>query len=388
MPKRLAIITTHPIQYNAPLFAMLQSRGMIEIKVFYTWGEEVLQDKYDPGFDKAIQWDIPLLEKYEYTFVKNIAGVKGSHHFNGIDNPTLIAEIDSWKPNAVLVYGWSFKSHLKVLRYFHGKIPVLFRGDSILVRKGPILKKKVRQLFLKWVYGNVDVALYVGTLNKAYYCENGLLEKQLVFVPHAIDNNRFRKTVDENKDAISQWKKTIGIDMETVVFLYAGKLDENKNVGMIADAFLQLPKRNRHLVIAGNGPTEKALKKQYEQHPYIHFLPFQNQTKMPLLYGIADVFVLASHSETWGLALNEAMACGKAILASSACGAATDIVQTGINGWVFSANDKADLSEKMEWFGTDKSRLIEIGRRSSDIIINWSYEKGSQTIEDVLLNKR
>ncbi len=88
--KRLAIITTHPIQYNAPLFKLLSKRNNISIKVFYTWGEAVLQKKYDPGFGKTIEWDIPLLEGYEYTFVENTAKKPGSHHFSGIDNPRLI----------------------------------------------------------------------------------------------------------------------------------------------------------------------------------------------------------------------------------------------------------------------------------------------------------
>jgi len=387
MLKRLAIISTHPIQYNAPLFALLEVRGNIKIKVFYTWGEEVLQKKYDPGFGKTIEWDIPLLKGYEYTFVKNIASKKGSHHFMGIDNPTLIKEVKDWEANAVLVYGWCFKSHLKVLRYFNGKIPVMFRGDSVSLNEVPIYKKWMRQLFLKWVYKNVDVALYVGTHNKAYYCENGLKEKQLFFVPHAIDNNRFRKTVEGSSDAIAEWKKNIGINDEAIVFLYAGKLDENKNVGMVAEAFIQLQDKNQHLIIAGNGITEAALKKQYEHHMHIHFFPFQNQSQMPILYGMADVYVLASHSETWGLALNEAMACGKALLVSAACGGAIDLVQDGINGWIFKSNDRNDLLEKMEWMSADKKSLAAMGAQSAAIIYNWSYEEGAEKIEALLINK-
>ena len=73
MTKRLAIITTHPIQYNAPMFALLSTRGKVQVKVFYTWGESVLKDKYDPGFGKNISWDIPLLDGYDYCFIKNVA---------------------------------------------------------------------------------------------------------------------------------------------------------------------------------------------------------------------------------------------------------------------------------------------------------------------------
>ena len=94
--KRLAVITTHPIQYNAPLFKLLADRGVLQIKVFYTWGGKVLTEKYDPGFGKTINWDIPLLEGYEYSFVKNISLEPGSYHFKGIINPSLNEEVKAW----------------------------------------------------------------------------------------------------------------------------------------------------------------------------------------------------------------------------------------------------------------------------------------------------
>src|SRR5690242_286009 len=126
--RRLAIITTHPIQYNAPLFALLHARKVIEIKVFYTWGESVLHKKYDPGFGKVIEWDIPLLEGYPFEFLENVSVEKGSHHFKGIDNPFIISSVEKFNPDAILVYGWAFKSHLEAMRYFKKRIPVLFRG--------------------------------------------------------------------------------------------------------------------------------------------------------------------------------------------------------------------------------------------------------------------
>ena len=130
---KIAIVTTHPIQYNAPFFRLLEQEPSITPKVFYTWSQTEYEQKYDPGFGKKIEWDIPLLEGYSYEFVNNKAKHPGSDHFMGIENPLLIKKIQEWKPDMVLVYGWSFKSHLQCLRYFNKKIPVLFRGDSTLL---------------------------------------------------------------------------------------------------------------------------------------------------------------------------------------------------------------------------------------------------------------
>src|SRR5687767_11380417 len=98
MIRKLAIITTHPIQYYAPLFKLLNQRGRIAIKVFYTWSQSAKGPNFDPGFGKKIEWDIPLLNGYDYTFVKNTSSKPGTHHFKGIINPTLNAEVEQWQP--------------------------------------------------------------------------------------------------------------------------------------------------------------------------------------------------------------------------------------------------------------------------------------------------
>src|SRR6476469_929600 len=76
---RLAILTTHPVQYNAPWFKLLAGRGRVEVKVFYTWGRGGVEKKFDPAFGCEIQWDIPLLEGYSFEFLENTAKRPGSH---------------------------------------------------------------------------------------------------------------------------------------------------------------------------------------------------------------------------------------------------------------------------------------------------------------------
>src|SRR5258708_36114106 len=130
--KKLAIITTHPIQYYAPVFKLLTERQQLNIKVFFTWGENAV-NKYDPGFNRKIEWDIPVLGGYAYEWVKNSSKDPGTHHFTGIVNPGIINQVDAWQPDAILVYGWGFQSHLKGIRHYKNKIPELFRGDSTLL---------------------------------------------------------------------------------------------------------------------------------------------------------------------------------------------------------------------------------------------------------------
>lgn len=364
---------------------MLQERNEAEIKVFYTWSQTETGAKYDPGFGKEIKWDVPLLEGYAYTFVQNISTTPGSHHFNGIDNPALIKEIEHWKPDALLVYGWSFKSHLKALRYFHKRIPVFFRGDSTLLDNISKIKSTVRKVWLHYVYNKVDIALYAGAANKAYFLSHGLKEKQLIFMPHAIDNDAFAVTEKSTAEG-SDIRRKLGISPESIVFLFAGKLEEKKQPGMLAEAFFKAAAVNTHLIIAGNGAIEQKLKAQYAAHPQMHFMDFQNQSAMPGLYAACNVFVLPSKGpgETWGLAINEAMAAGKPVITTDACGAAFDLITDNVTGFVIGRHDEKALQEKLMFFSQNKNAAAEMGKAALKKAAAYNFKEDCAAIETAM----
>jgi len=108
---------------------------------------------------------------------------------------------------------------------------------------------------------------------------------------------------------------------------------------------------------------------------------------MPVLYQAADLFCLPSTSETWGLSINEAMACGTAILASDSVGCAADLVKTGENGAVFRSGDENNLARNLLHLTTDKAQLVRLGRQSELIIKDWSFLYIAEAIENKLLNE-
>ena len=380
--RKLAIITTHPIQYYAPVFKLMHERGNIDIKVFYTWGDKAT-NKHDPGFGDEIEWDIPVLEGYPYEWIRNTSNQPGSHHFKGIINPDLISRINHWQPDALLVFGWAYHSHLKALRYFKYKLPVYFRGDSTLLDGKPGFKSTLKTIFLKCIYRHVDHAFYVGTNNKAYFKKYGLKEHQLSFAPHAVDNNRFEIS---RATEVTSLKQSLGIDDSDIVILFAGKLEEKKSPGLLLNSFLSLNLTNIHLVFAGSGNLEAPLKHQAYGHQNIHFMGFQNQSVMPVMYQLCDVFCLPSQGpgETWGLAVNEAMACGKAILVSDKCGCAIDLVNEE-NGVIFASGSETDLRQALQKLTSSKTSLAQLGENSRLFIKNWSFLRIVEHIENEIL---
>lgn len=383
---RLAIVTTHPIQYYAPIFQLLHERKKIEIKVFYTLGQPD-SAKFDPGFGREVNWDIPLLEGYPFEWMENTSQRPGTRHFKGIIVPRLIDHITKWHADAILVIGWANQGHLKAIRHFKNKIPVYFRGDSTLMNHPGVIKKVLKLFFLRWVYAHISHAFYVGRNNKAYFKAYGLKEAQLSFAPHAVDNTRFAQ--DRTAEA-QQLRLSLNIKADDILVLFAGKFEPVKDLGTLLSAFENLRPSKVHLLLAGNGMDEPVLKaraKRSQATEHIHFIDFQNQSSMPVLYQACDLFCLPSKSETWGLSVNEAMACGKAILISDKVGCAPDLVIEGKNGLTFLQGNSNDLAKALEELTLNKEILAKFGQQSRQLIGEFTFEKIAVEIENVLLGE-
>jgi glycosyltransferase involved in cell wall biosynthesis len=365
---------------------MLSQRSIVKIKVFYTWGEGILNGKYDPGFKKIITWDIPLLDGYEYQFVENTSKDPGSHHYHGIVNPTLVKDIENWEAGAILIFGWKFKSHLKCLRYFHNKIPVYFRGDSNLMdENNSVLKNIFKMIVLKNIYKYIDYCFYVGSENKKYFLKYGLNEKQLIYAPHAVDNNRF------GRNQYYSLKTELGLNENDFVFLFAGKLESKKNPILLINAFININTPDTKLLIVGNGEQENAIKQMLSRlektiKDRIIFMGFHNQQKMPQLYKSVNVFVLPSQGpgETWGLAVNEALASGVPAIVSNKCGCSSDLIINYKNGIIFESNKIIELENAMKFMIDNKETTKEMGEYGKAFIQNWSYENICVQIEKKL----
>lgn len=362
---RLLFITSHPIQYNAPLFAYLTKHSNFTIKVFYTLGENS-SSLVDNGFGIRENWNIDLLSGYEYEFIENTSTRPSSLTYKGIKNPSLINRIKAYNPEGIVVYGWKHESHFSVMNYFHGKVPILFRGDSIALDDslGFSLCSQLRFFFLKWIYRKVDYVISPGTASDQYFLNSGIKEKQIFRAEHAVDNERFMHLSNIEEQLLLDLRYSLSIKSNETVFLFAGKFIEIKNPFLLIDAFVKLKEQNdnNRLLLVGNGLLENNIKSRINSLPQhiassITILPFQDQNKIKLLYRLADVFVLPSISETWGLSVNEALASGTPVIVSNKCGCSIDLVRNDVNGLSFKSMDCDDLLQKMHLLCNEEYRI-------------------------------
>lgn len=346
---RLAIVISHPTQYYSPWFRWLAARAGINLRVFYLWDFGVAPTR-DPRFQTTVQWDVDLLSGYESEFVPNRSAHPGAETFRGFDNPELTSQLAAWRPDAVLLFGYAWLSHLKVIGWARLRgIPIVFRGDShLLGRPAPGL---LRRLLLGLLFRQFRAVAAVGAANRRYFETFGVRADRIFFVPHAVNATLFDPSNPSARSAAAELRTRLGFTPSTRVLLFAGKFTAAKQPAELLAAFLELKPDNAVLVFVGDGPEKERLHDLARKAPphCVHFLPFANQSEMPARYLLADIFVLPSRGvyETWGLAVNEAMHMGVPCLVSNRVGCQEDLVEDGRTGWVFRAQDPVHLREKL-----------------------------------------
>ncbi|HSV36428.1 MAG TPA: glycosyltransferase family 4 protein [Ramlibacter sp.] len=328
----------------------------MDIKVFYTWQAD-RAPVFDPGFQQHIAWDIPLTQGYEFEAVSNTSRDPGTHHFFGLTNPGLVEQVLAWKPHAVHVTGWAWHSHLLALRRLRAiGVPVLFRGDShLLDAPGSRLRAFVKRALLRRVFSWPTVFLYTGQANKAYFEAFGVPPEKLSYCPHSIDVDRFARPAADLESQARRWRHELGITDEQKVVLFAGKFEPRKRPLELMKAVLA------HtpcvLIMVGGGELQPQVESlAATAASRVRVLGFQNQATMPVVYRMGDVFVLPSaHGETWGLAVNEALACGRPVVVSDRVGCAADVIDDSC-GRTFPVDGVSDMIRAVQEIIRDSSR--------------------------------
>ena len=370
---RLAIVLSHPVQYYSPWFRWLKAHTALEFRVFYLWNFGVTAQR-DPQFGATFQWDVDLLAGYDHEFVPNVARDPGTHHFSGLDNPTLGARLRAWQPAAVLLFGYAYRSHLRVI--LRPPAPLIFRGDSHLLGSAPSWLKR---FLLRRLYARFAAITYVGSANRDYFRALGVAEAKLFFAPHSVNTVHFNPADPAARTAAAALRSELGLAGRRVV-LFAGKFSAAKQPVELLQAFQQVATPADALVFVGDGEEKDRLSALAATAPAacVRFLPFANQSEMPARYLLADIFALPSRGsyETWGLAVNEAMHLGVPCLVSDRVGCQRDLVSPGETGWVFPADDAAALAATLATaLRTPPGELARLGQNARARAGHYTYQQ-------------
>lgn len=378
MPKyKIAYLLSHPIQYQVPMIRYLNQVPDIYVKVFYS-SDLSLREYYDDGFGKKVEWDVPLLGGYDHEFLPAL-GSKDQLTFFKPFNYGLMQRLKQGGFDALWLHGYSRFINLQAIVYAKiAGLKVFIRDEAWEKSQKRSWKNKlIKRLWFNVLKRFTDAFLAIGTCNRDYYLANNIGENSIFLVPYVVDNEFFaQKSASADTDSL---RKEHVIGQEQKVVLYASKLSERKRVLDLIQAFASLvcqedfSLQRPFLLIVGAGELEFAAKDLINRlglTDCAKIVGFKNQSDLPAYYALCDVFVLPSANEPWGLAVNEAMSCNAAIVASDQVGAAHDLVKDGLNGCIFETGNIRHLSEKLSHALHNSGNL---GRKSSEILVNWGF---------------
>ena len=373
---RVLAVASHPIQYQAPWFrALAQTPGMDFSVLFIQQPSSIEQGR---GFGQAFQWDIPLLEGYAWQQVPRTRGKGGLNGYFAARVVRPLALLRQLKPDVVLITGWHVWPLVQLLMAATWmRVPVIMRGESNALYRRSWAKRMLHRILL----GRCRAFLPIGRASRAFYLAYGIGEERLFDTPYFVDNARFIATAADCLARRDELRQRWQIPPGAVCFCYAGKLEPKKRILDLIEALRIAVGRGGpllHLLVVGTGelmPQAQAAVAQLRLP--VTFAGFLNQTEMPSAYVAADCLVLPSdYGETWGLVVNEAMACGRPAIVSDRVGCANDLVIDGATGAVFPFGDVAALADRLLEFAGDPERLRALGANARDRVrAHYSIEK-------------
>ena len=351
---RIGILTSHPIQYQAPWFRELAKE--VKLEVFFAYHPSA--EEQGEGFGKAFAWDVDLLSGYSHRTLVNVAKSPGAAHYGGCDTPEIARLIREGGFQAFIVNGWYLKCYWQAVNACRkAGIPVLVRGDSQLMTPRSKLKEWAKTVAYRQMLKRFDGFLTVGQRNQEYLRHYGVPEGKLHRAPHFIDNSWFAIRTAEESDIVRSLRTEWQASDQDFVVGFAGKLIAKKRpFDLLAACALLPPSIGCRLVFIGAGALEESLRDQASKLGLVPvFSGFKNQSELPAAYGALDALVLPSDGgETWGLVVNEAMACGTPVIVSESCGCAPDLVEPGVTGFTYPTGDVTALAEQLTRMATLK----------------------------------
>ena len=293
---------------------------------------------------------MPLLEGYAWRAAASATGgITGA--YTSLRLRDAAGDLQAEKYNAILVTGWHKHGMLQCLRAaVHSSKPVLVRAES----NGLAPVSLLQRLKAKWLLGGVTRLLPIGTANRLYYERLGLAARIGDEVPYFVDNAFFSTREQDARARRDDLRRGFGIPLDAGCFLFAGKFVNKKRPRDVLAALARLSsgQGKSHLLMVGSGELEAQLRQEARTRGLsVSFAGFLNQSGMPEAYAVADCLVLPSdYGETWGLVVNEAMACGLPAIVSDHVGCGPDLIRDAETGWIFSYGDTDALAASMSRF--------------------------------------
>ena len=371
---RVLAIASHPVQYASPLFRLMAQHPGLDFQVAYC-SLRGAEAGYDPEFGRSVQWDVPLLDGYLWTHLPNRGS--GSEKFFGLRNPGLWKFIRQGGFDGILCFTGYLRATFWI-SYLAAKVSqtaFLFGTDATALVSRNDRKWKWWAKGLAWplLFRLADQVIAPSSGTRDLMLSLGIPKERITLMPYVVDNSWWTvKSAGVDRQAV---RKSWSANSNDLVILFCAKLQPWKRPLDVLRAFARLDVSKGVLVLAGDGPMRKELEKESQKlgvATRVRFLGFVNQSQLPEVYTAADVMVLPSEYEPFGVVVNEAMLCRCAVLASDRVGAARDLISPVCRDFIYRCGDIDGLAELLSKVAGDRRFLERIQGLGLTHIQTWS----------------
>jgi glycosyltransferase involved in cell wall biosynthesis len=360
---RLVIVTEIIAPYRIPVFNALAERKEIDLHVIFLSENDATLRQWRVYKDE-INFRYEVLPSWRQRFGR----------YNVLLNRRVLSSLNKIAPDAVLCGGYNYLASWQTAGWarIHG-VPLLLWSESTALdrRHGHRPVEFMKRCFL-----NLSAAFVVPGRSAAQYLKNlGIPDERIFTAPNAVDTSLFAALAEKARQDEIQVRARFSLPSR--YFLYVGRLVRAKGVFELVEAYAHLDDEIRlsvGLVLVGDGADRSELMQRASPITpgMIQFPGFVQREGLPEFYAFADALIFPTHSDTWGLVVNEAMSCGLPIIASDVAGCVADLVQDGWNGFVIPPVDSFQLTAAMAHLTGDAGLRIEMGSRSRQRVQAYS----------------
>ena len=365
MRRRLVILTEIIAPYRIPVFNALAQHEEIDLHViFLAESDPKLRDWL--VYKEEIRFSYQVLPSWRRKFAGQ----------NLLLNRGLKRSLQRTAPDAILCGGYNYLASWQAMRWAgRRQVPFILWVESTErdTRSHNPLVEFLKRGFIK----RCSAFVVPGKSSLLYVKNYGALEKDIFTAPNAVDTELFAQQAGTVRQEPERRREALQLPPR--FFLFVGRLVREKGVFDLLEAYGKLTPESRtlvSLVLVGDGAArEEVIRRAQKISPgQVRCAGFVQRDQLAGYYALAEGFVFPTHSDTWGLVVNEAMACGLPVISSDAAGCVADLVQDNWNGRVVPRGDVLQLASAMEELARDSALRTRMGNHSRERILSYSPE--------------
>lgn len=364
-PVRVTAVVPEPTPYRAPLFDLIAERPDIDLSVVYA-ADSIAQNR----------WEITI--GHPHVILRGLR-LPGAHRILRHDypvTPEILRVLERRRPQVLVVTGWStFASQAAIAWSVARRVPFVLQVESHDIGPRSAWRRAVKGAVVPRVVRRASSVLVTGTLARRSLVARGADPRNVRVFANTVDTGRFAAAADSARLKRESLRARIGLEPGDVAVLSVARLAPEKALDILIRAVARAARPRLHLVLAGQGRERATLERlARDLRVRATFLGSVDWDDIVETYVAADVFALLSRHEPWAVVVNEAAACGLPLVLSDQVGAAYDLLEDGVNGYLVPARQaEASAALALQELCDNEALREAAGRRSREIAAGWGY---------------